>query len=73
MWHGLYAPKPEVDRFSSALQYPLADSAVKQRFGDLGAEPVGQNRATPGALRSHLKSEVGKWAPIMKEAGVYAD
>jgi len=77
VWHGLYAPKgtPKavVDKLSSALQYALADSAVKQRFSDLGTEPVAQNRATPEALRSYLKSEVDKWAPIIKKAGVYAD
>ena len=77
VWHGLYAPKgtPKavVDKLSSALQFALADSAVKQRFNDLGTEPVAQNRATPEALRSYLKSEVDKWAPIIKKAGVYAD
>lgn len=77
VWHGLYAPKgtpkPVIDKLSSALQYALADSAVKQRFSDLGTEPVAQNRATPEALRSHLKSEVDKWAPIIKKAGIYAD
>ncbi|HEX8882894.1 MAG TPA: tripartite tricarboxylate transporter substrate-binding protein, partial [Noviherbaspirillum sp.] len=74
---GLYAPKgtpkPVIDKLSSALQYALADASVKQRFGDLGTEPVAQNRATPEALRSYLKSEVDKWAPIIKKAGVYAD
>ena len=58
---------------SAAHCSTLADSAVKQRFGDLGAEPVASNRATPEALRSYLKSEVDKWAPIIKKAGVYAD
>jgi hypothetical protein len=24
-------------------------------------------------LRKHLKSEIDKWAPIIKKAGVYAD
>ena len=66
-------PKPVVDKLSSGLQFALGESAVKQRFGDLGTEPVAQNRATPEALRSHLKSEVDKWAPIIKKAGVYAD
>ena len=60
-------------KLSSALRYALVDSAVKQRFGDLETEPVAQNRATPGALRSHLKPEVNKWAPIIRKAGVYAD
>ena len=46
---------------------------MKQRFADLGTEPVAENRATPAALRSHLKAEIDKWAPIIKKAGVYAD
>ena len=77
VWHGLYAPKgtpkPIVDALSGALQYALADAAVKQRFSDLGTEPVAANRATPEALRQHLKAEVDKWAPIIKKAGIYAD
>jgi tripartite-type tricarboxylate transporter receptor subunit TctC len=46
---------------------------VKQRFADLGTEPVAEARATPDALRAHLKAEIDKWAPIIKKAGVYAD
>jgi tripartite-type tricarboxylate transporter receptor subunit TctC len=46
---------------------------VKQRFADLGTEPIAEKRANPEALRSHLKSETDKWGPIIKKAGVYAD
>jgi tripartite-type tricarboxylate transporter receptor subunit TctC len=46
---------------------------VKQRFADLGAEPVAEKAATPDALRAQLKAEIDKWAPIIKKAGVYAD
>lgn len=77
VWHGLYAPKgtpkPVVDKLASALQVALKDPNVKQRFADLGTEPVAQNRATPEALRTHLKAEIDKWAPIIKKAGAYAD
>jgi tripartite-type tricarboxylate transporter receptor subunit TctC len=77
IWHGLYAPKgtpkPVVDKLASALQSALADPVVKQRFGELGTEPVAKERATPAALRAHLKAEVDKWAPIIKAAGQYAD
>ncbi len=77
VWHGLYAPKgtPKavVDRLSAALQVALKDATVKQRFADLGTEPVAQERATPDALRTHLQSEIAKWAPIIKKAGIYAD
>lgn len=56
------------------LQIALRDDpAVVQRFADLGTEPVAANQATPAALRAKLKSEVDKWAPIIKKAWVYAE
>jgi len=77
VWHGLYAPKgtpkPVVETLTKALQVALKDATVKQRFGDLGTEPVAEKRATPEALRAQLKSETDKWGPIIKKAGVYAD
>ncbi len=77
VWHGLYAskgtPKPVIDTLTKALQAALKDGTVKQRFADLGTEPVTENRATPQALRNHLKAEIEKWAPIIKAAGVYAE
>jgi tripartite-type tricarboxylate transporter receptor subunit TctC len=77
VWHGLYAPKntpkPVIDKLTKALQDALKDNNVKQRFGELGAEPIALDRATPDALRKHLKAEVDKWSPIIKKAGVYAD
>lgn len=77
VWHGLYAPKgtpkPVIDKLVRALQAALKDATVKQRFEELGTEPVSQNRATPQALAAHLKAEIAKWDPIIKKAGVYAD
>jgi tripartite-type tricarboxylate transporter receptor subunit TctC len=77
VWHGLYAPKgtpkPVVDTLSKALQQALKDPNVKNRFAELGTEPVAQNRATPEALGTFLKAEIDKWSPIIKKAGVYAD
>jgi putative tricarboxylic transport membrane protein len=77
VWHGFYAakgtPKPVIDKLSAALQAALKDPAVKAKFADLGAEPVAQDKATPEALRAYLKSEIDKWGPIYKKAGVYAD
>lgn len=77
VWHGLYAPKatpkPIIDKLTKALQVALKDPLVVQRFNDLGTEPVAENRATPEALRALLKSEIDKWGPIIRKAGVYAD
>ena len=77
VWHGLYAPKgtPKavIDKLVNSLHVALKDENVKQRFAELGTEPVAENRATPAALGAHLKAEIDKWSPIIKKAGVYAD
>jgi tripartite-type tricarboxylate transporter receptor subunit TctC len=77
VWHGIYAPKgtpkPIINKLNAALKAALKDATVKQRLADLGTEPVADNRATPEALRAHLKAEIDKWAPIIKKAGAYAD
>lgn len=77
VWHALYAPKgtpkPIIDKLVKALQDALKDSNLKLRFAELGTEPVAANRATPEALRAHLRAEVDKWGPILKKAGIYAD
>jgi tripartite-type tricarboxylate transporter receptor subunit TctC len=77
VWHAFYAPKgtprPIVEKLAKALQEALRDTTVKQRFAELGTEPVAESRATPEALRAHLRAEIDKWAPIIKKAGVFAD
>jgi tripartite-type tricarboxylate transporter receptor subunit TctC len=77
IWHGLYAPKgtpkPVIDKLVSALQAALKDADVQKRFSDLGAVTYPPSMATPAALEKHLKSEIAKWAPLIKKAGQYAD
>ena len=77
VWHGVYAPKGTprdvVMKLSSALQYAVKDPTVKKRLSDLSTEPVSPDRATPDALRAHLKAEIDKWGPIIKKSGTYAD
>jgi len=77
VWQGLYVPKgtpkPIIDTLVKALQTALADPALRKRFDELGTEAASKENATPEALRKHLKSEIDKWAPIIKKAGVYAD
>jgi tripartite-type tricarboxylate transporter receptor subunit TctC len=77
IWHGMYAPKgtpkPVLDKLVAALQAGLKDAALQKRFADLGSTVVAPNLQTPEALGKHLKSEIDKWAPIIKKAGVYAD
>jgi len=77
VWHGLYAPKgtPKavIDRLNASLKVALKDPTLRQRFADLGTEPVADNLATPEALSTHLKAQIALWAPIIKKAGAFAD
>jgi tripartite-type tricarboxylate transporter receptor subunit TctC len=77
IWHGLWAPhgtpKAAIDKLAAALQTALKDPSVVTKFEELGTEPEPQNRATPEALRAHVKAEIDKWSPIIKKAGIYAD
>ena len=74
VWYAMYAPKgtpkPVADKLSGALQKALQDPEVKERLAQSGAETVAPERARPDVLRSHLISEIDKWVPIIKKAGV---
>jgi len=76
VWFAMYAPKgtpkPIVEQLSKALQQALQDPDVKSRFAGSGAQTVAPERATPAALQAFLKSEVDKWVPIIKKAGITA-
>jgi tripartite-type tricarboxylate transporter receptor subunit TctC len=75
--YGVYAPKglarPVTDKLVAALQEAVKDAAVRTRLADLGAESVSPERARPDALRAHLKAEIDKFGPVIRQAGVFAD
>ena len=77
VWHGVYAPKgtprEALDKFGAALKSALKDPVVVARMTDLGAEFVSEAKLSPEGLRSWLKQEIERWAPLIKAAGVYAD
>ena len=77
VWRGVFAPKgtPQLvlDRLVVALQEAVRDTDFRASLAKLGTQPVPQDRATPEALRSHLKSEIEKWGAVIRKAGQYAD
>jgi tripartite-type tricarboxylate transporter receptor subunit TctC len=74
VWYGMYAPKGTpvavVEKLSVALQKALQDPEVRERLARSGAETVAPERARPEVLRAYLRSEIDKWVPIIKRAGV---
>jgi tripartite-type tricarboxylate transporter receptor subunit TctC len=77
VWHGLYAPKgtpqPVLDRLNAALRAAMDDATVKQRMVELSADIVPPEKMTPAGLRTFLESEIAKWGPVIRQAGIYAD
>jgi tripartite-type tricarboxylate transporter receptor subunit TctC len=77
VWHGVYAPKgtpkPVVDKLVAALQTGIEDPAFRQKMRELGSQVVSKDKASPEGLRTHLRSEIDKWTPIIRKAGIYAD
>jgi putative tricarboxylic transport membrane protein len=73
MWAPKGTPKPVIDTLSAALQKALKAPEVNNRLAAAGAETVPSERAQPEALRAHLKSEIDRWMPIIKAAGIKAE
>ena len=77
VWHGLWLPKGTprsiVSRLNSAVVVALADANVQKRFADLGQDIPVREQQTPEALGAHHKTEVDKWWPMIKAAGIKAE
>jgi tripartite-type tricarboxylate transporter receptor subunit TctC len=73
-WHALLAPKglaPAVlDVLSEKVRATLRTPEQTQRFADRGLDLVA---STPGELAAHLRSEIKRWGPVMKERGMRAE
>lgn len=77
VWHGVYAPKgtpkPVLDKLNGALRTAVQDAAFKDALAKLGSTPAPLDKVTPEGLSSHVKSEIARWGPVIKKAGIYAD
>lgn len=77
VWHGIYVPKgtprEAIDKLNAALRAALRDPAVASRFAELGAQIVPESKQTPAGLQHWLRSEIDKWLPLIRKAGIYAD
>jgi tripartite-type tricarboxylate transporter receptor subunit TctC len=73
-WNALFAPpntsKQVVERLNAEARKAVADPTVQERLKTFSATVVG---STPEALAEHVKTEIGKWTPVVKEAGVQID
>ena len=73
-WNALFAPKgtpaPVLEKLNAAARAALANETTRKRLLELGAElpdAAGQTREALGQL---VASEIDKWVPVIKKAGV---
>ena len=65
--------KAKAERLVAALQGSLRDGEFTATLARFDYKPSSQEQATPGALEQKLKSEIAKWGPVIKNAGVKID
>jgi tripartite-type tricarboxylate transporter receptor subunit TctC len=77
IWHGLYAPRSTpravLDKLNAALRTALKDPDFVRKQEALGAVVVTDARAEAAQHKAFVEREIGKWGPIIKAAGQYAD
>jgi tripartite-type tricarboxylate transporter receptor subunit TctC len=71
VWFGISGPKgisPEiVEKLNAAVNAVLANPKLKERFHDLGGEPMPMSPSEFGKL---IADETAKWAKVVKSAGL---
>jgi len=73
-WQGFVAPAgtpPEVVmKLNGAFIKVMADPAIKQRLSESGFEP---QTSTPDEFASYMKSEIAKWAKVIRDGNISLD
>src|ERR1051326_6427710 len=76
LWGALFAPHGTPDdivaKLNSAAVNTLHEANVRQKLEAQGFEIAPRERQTPQALAAYQKSEIEKWWPIIKAAGIKA-
>ena len=73
-WHGILAPAATpadiVVKLNAEIARTLAQPAVRERLVGQGLDPVG---GTPEQFGAYLKTEISKWAVVVKASGARAE
>jgi tripartite-type tricarboxylate transporter receptor subunit TctC len=76
-WTALFVPRgtPEfvIERINAAVQKAMLDPVVAKRLAEIGADIPPPDQRSPQALKHLVNTEIDKWVPLIKAAGVTAD
>jgi tripartite-type tricarboxylate transporter receptor subunit TctC len=74
-WQGVVAaagtPRPIVDELAGQIRKLMADAATREKLIALSLEPLPPS--TPDGFAAYIKSEVDRWAVIVKNSGAEAE
>ena len=75
VWYGVAAPAGTpaaiVAKLNAEILRVLAAPEFRQRIG--GVEPVDPSHRSPGQFGDYIKSEIVKWAKVIKDSHVKID
>jgi tripartite-type tricarboxylate transporter receptor subunit TctC len=73
-WFGFLAPArtppAAVAALNAAFGRALADPKVRERMATLGVTPLG---GTPEQMGAHVRTEVARWAEVVRKQGIRAE
>ena len=73
-WRGMWAPRGTprevIVKLNSAVVDALADATFRKRLSEMGEDIPTRDQQTPEALSAFQKSEIDRWWPIIKAAGI---
>jgi tripartite-type tricarboxylate transporter receptor subunit TctC len=73
-WFAMFAPantpKPIVDKLQAEVSRILKSPEISKKLLEIGLDPAG---GTPAELAEYQKSEITKWAKVVKDSGATAD
>jgi tripartite-type tricarboxylate transporter receptor subunit TctC len=74
-WQGVVAPaglpRPIVDQLAAQLAKLVADPATRDKLTALSLEPL--TGSTPDSFAAYVKTEVDRWAVVVKNSGAEAE
>jgi tripartite-type tricarboxylate transporter receptor subunit TctC len=74
VWYAMLAPsgtpRPTLEKLNQAIAKILHSPDIAKKLGAMGLEPVAENLA---ATDAYIKSEIKKWARVVKAANITAD
>jgi len=74
-WQGVVAPagtpRPVVDMLAAQIAKLLSDPATSERFTAIAIEPL--PGSTPDGFAAYIRTEVDRWADIVRKSGVQAE